>query len=68
MRFLSARKCKAFFLAIFAAVIMVLPAYAEEPMVAVVPDYLSHASSLRFTLLSAVVGIMLLLLVCGVGI
>ena len=43
MRFRSARKCKAFFLAIFASVIMVLPAYADEPMVAVVPDYLSHA-------------------------
>lgn len=43
MRFLSVRKIKAFFLAIFAAVIMVLPAYADEPMVAVVPDYLSHA-------------------------
>lgn len=38
MRFRSARKCKSFFLAIFAAVIMVLPVYADEPMVAVVPD------------------------------
>lgn len=43
MQFLSARKCKAFFLAILAAVIMVVPVYADEPMVAVVPDYLSHA-------------------------
>ena len=43
MRFRSVRKCKAFFLALFAAVIMVLPAYADELMVAVVPDYLSHA-------------------------
>lgn len=43
MRFLSARKCKAFFLAILAAVIMVVPVYADDPMVAVVPDYLSHA-------------------------
>lgn len=43
MRFLSGRKCKAFFLAIFASVLIVLPAYADEPIVAVVPDYLSHA-------------------------
>ena len=43
MRFLSVRKCKAFFLAIFAAVIIVVPSYADESMVAVVPDYLSHA-------------------------
>lgn len=43
MQFLSVRKCKAFSLAILAAVIMVLPAYADEPIVAVVPDYLSHA-------------------------
>lgn len=43
MRFLSGRKCKAFFLAAFAAVIMVLPAYADDTMVAVVPDYLSYA-------------------------
>lgn len=43
MRFLSGRKCKAFFLAIFASVLIVFPAYADEPIVAVVPDYLSHA-------------------------
>lgn len=43
MRFLSGRKCKAFFLAIFASVLIVLPAYADESIVAVVPDYLSHA-------------------------
>lgn len=43
MRFLSGRKCKAFFLAVFAAVIMVFPAYADESIVSVVPDYLSHA-------------------------
>lgn len=43
MQFRSVRKCKAFVLAILAAVIMVVPAYADEPMVAVVPDYLSHA-------------------------
>lgn len=43
MRFLSGRKCKAFFLAIFASVLIVLPAYADDPIVAVVPDYLSHA-------------------------
>lgn len=43
MRFLSVRDCKAFFLALFAAVIMVVPSFADEPMVAVVPDYLSHA-------------------------
>lgn len=43
MQFLSARKCKAFFLAIFASFIMVLPAYADDSFVAVVPDYLSHA-------------------------
>lgn len=43
MRFRSVRKCKAFILAIFSAFIMVLPAYADEPIVAVVPDYLSHA-------------------------
>lgn len=43
MRFLSGRKCKAFFLAIFASVLIVFPAYADESIVAVVPDYLSHA-------------------------
>lgn len=43
MRFLSGRKCKAFFLAILSAVIMVAPAYADDSLVAVVPDYLSHA-------------------------
>nr|DAP63945.1 MAG TPA: hypothetical protein [Inoviridae sp.] len=43
MRFLSGRKCKAFFLAIFASVFIVFPAYADETIVAVVPDYLSHA-------------------------
>lgn len=43
MRFLFVRKFKAFSLAILAAFIMVLPAYGDEPMVAVVPDYLSHA-------------------------
>lgn len=43
MRFLSVRKCKAFFLAILSAVIMVVPAYADDPLVAVVPDYLSYA-------------------------
>ena len=43
MRFLSGRKCKAFFLAIFASVFIVFPAYADESIVAVVPDYLSHA-------------------------
>lgn len=43
MRFLSVRKCKAFFLAILAAVIMVVPTYADESLAAVVPDYLSHA-------------------------
>lgn len=43
MLFLSVRKCKAFFLAILAAVVMVVPTYADDPLVAVVPDYLSHA-------------------------
>lgn len=43
MRFLSVRKCKAFFLATLAVVIMVVPTYADESLVAVVPDYLSHA-------------------------
>lgn len=43
MRFLSGRKCKAFFIAIFASVLIVFPAYADESIVAVVPDYLSHA-------------------------
>ena len=43
MRFLSGRKCKAFLLAIFASVFIVFPAYGDEPIVAVVPDYLSHA-------------------------
>lgn len=43
MRFLSVRNCKAFFLAIFASVIMVVPSYADDSMIAVVPDYLSHA-------------------------
>lgn len=43
MRFLSVRNCNAFFLAILASVIMVVPSYAEDSMIAVVPDYLSHA-------------------------
>lgn len=43
MRFLSVRNCKAFFLAILASVIMVVPSYADDSMIAVVPDYLSHA-------------------------
>lgn len=43
MQFRSVRKCKAFVLAFLAAVIMVVPSYADEPMVAVVPDYLTHA-------------------------
>lgn len=43
MRFLSGRKCKAFFLAIFASFLIVFPAYADDSIVAVVPDYLSHA-------------------------
>lgn len=43
MRFLSVRNCMAFFLAILASVIMVVPSYADDPMIAVVPDYLSHA-------------------------
>lgn len=43
MRFLSVRKCKAFFLAILAAVIMVVPTYADDFLVCVVPEYLSHA-------------------------
>lgn len=43
MRFLSVRNCKAFFTAILASVIMVVPSYAEDFMIAVVPDYLSHA-------------------------
>lgn len=44
MRFLFVRNCKAFFLAILASVIMVVPSYADDSMIAVVPDYLSHAN------------------------
>lgn len=43
MRFLSVRNCNAFFLAILASVLMVVPSYADDPMIAVVPDYLPHA-------------------------